>query len=146
MNFFKKDLTAFSKKLHLRCLRRFWICLWHRSLKYCNFKTSNPPWKMKKRLYILYILNKATLKTKNGSIVLHNLLLLDMFIFNGLVIKNDSVKKSKIFHCFYVGDSTASHQFFVLEETTFHCKVLCRLYCNSKFNILANFNLLLSTS
>ena len=37
--FLWKDLTAFSKKLHLRCLRRFWICLWHRSLKYCSFRT-----------------------------------------------------------------------------------------------------------
>ena len=55
---------------------------------------------MKKRLYILYILNKATLKTENGSTVLHNLLLLDMCIFNGLVIKNDSVKKAKSFIAF----------------------------------------------
>ena len=90
--FFWNDLTAFSKKLHLKCLRRFWICSWHRNLKYCNLKTSNPPWKWSKRLYILYILNKITLTTENRSTVLHNLFLLDMCIFNELVIKNP-VKK-----------------------------------------------------
>ena len=130
--FFWKDLSAFSKYLYLRCLRRFWICLWHRSLKYCDFKTSNLPEKWKKRLYILYILNKRTLTTENRSTVLHNLFLLNMPIFNELVIKNDFVEKAK--------------SSMVAEEKTFYCKVLSKLYRNSKFNILANFNLVLSTS
>ena len=34
------------------------------------------------------------------------------------------------------------YQVLVLEDRTFHCKVLRRLYRNSKFNSLANFNLL----
>ena len=67
-------------------------------LKYCNFKTSNltppppPTVKRKKRLYILYILNKTTLTTETTSTVLHNLFLLDMFIFSDLLIKNDPAK------------------------------------------------------
>ena len=40
--------------------------------------------------------------------MLHNLFLLDMSMFNDLIIKNDYVKKKKILHCFYGGNSTAS--------------------------------------
>ena len=41
---------------------------------------------MEKRLYILYVLNKVTVTTENGSTVL---------IFNFLVIKNYLAKKAK---------------------------------------------------
>ena len=54
----------------------------------------------------MYILNKITLTTENNSTVLHNLFLLDMSIFNALVIKNNPVKKSKILYI-CVGGSTA---------------------------------------
>ena len=37
-------------------------------------------------------------------------------------------------------------QVLVLEDRTFHCKVLSGLYRNGKFNILENFNLVLSAS
>ena len=50
----------------------------------------------------------VTLTTENMSTVLHNLFLLDISIFNDLVIKNDPAKKSKIFLCFYGRGSTAS--------------------------------------
>ena len=33
-----------------------------------------------------------------------------------------------------------------LEDRTFHCKALSKLYLNSKFNISGNFNFVLSTS
>ena len=46
---------------------------------------------MKKRLYILYILNEITLTTENKSTVLHNLFLLDLSILSDLAIKNDPV-------------------------------------------------------
>ena len=97
-----KELTAFSKKLHLRCLIRFWICLWQRRLKYCNFKTSNLPWKIKKHLYILYMLNKITLTTENRSTVLHKLFLA-------------LSEKSKILLCFYGGSSTVSTAKFSID-------------------------------
>ena len=129
---FFKDLTIFSKKLHLRCLWKFWICFWHRSLKYCNFKTSNlpptttTPEKWKKRSYILYILNRITLTTENRSTVLHNLFLLDMSVFNDLVIKNDPVKKAKSFFAFMEEVQLHHDQILVLEDRNFHCKVLSR--------------------
>ena len=80
-------------------------------------------------MYILYILNKITLTTQNTSTVLHNLFLLDMSIFNELVNKDDPVKKATSF-------------FFFMEGV----QVLSRLYRNSNFDILANFNLVLLTS
>ena len=80
-------------------------------------------------MYILYILNKITLTTQNTSTVLHNLFLLDMSIFNELVNKDDPVKKAASF-------------FFFMERV----QVLSRLYRNSNFDILANFNLVLLTS
>ena len=146
MNFFWKVLMTFSKKLHLRCLKRFWLCLWHKSLKYCNFKISNSPWRMKNCLYILYILNKITLTTENRSTVQHNLFLLDMSIFNDSVIKNDPVKKAKSFFVFMKKGQLHHDQVLVLEDRNFHSKVLSRLSRNSKFDILANFNFVLSTS
>ena len=79
----------------------------------------------------------VTLTTENMSTVLHNLFLLDISIFNDLVIKNDPVNQEKSFFVFMEG---------VQEDRTFHCKVLSRLYHNSNFNILANFNLVFSTS
>ena len=49
--------------------------------------------KKKKRLCILYILNKITLATENRSTLLHNLFLLYMSKFNDLVIKNYPLQK-----------------------------------------------------
>ena len=68
--------------------------------------------------------------------MLHNLFLLDMSIFNELVIKNDPVKKATSFFDFMKGVQLPHDQVLVLEDRTFHCKVLSRLYPNSKFNIL----------
>ena len=58
-----------------------------RSLKYYSFKNS-------KSFNIFYISNKTTLAAENRFTILHNLFLLDMAIFNKLVIKNDLVKKA----------------------------------------------------
>ena len=85
---------------------------------------------MKIRLYILYIMNKITVTTENRSTVLHHLLLLDMS------------RKTKFFFVLMEGVQLHHDQVLVLEDRTFHCKVLSR----QKFNILANFNLVLSTS
>ena len=95
---------------------------------------------MKKHLHILYILNKITLTTENTSTVLHNLFLLDMSIFNDLVIKNYSVKKATSSFVFMEGVHLPHDKVLVLEDRTFHCNR------NSKFNILSNFNLVLLTS
>ena len=97
-------------------------------------------------MYILYILNKITLTTENRSTVLHNLFLLDMFIFNELVIKIDPVKKATSFFVFMDSVQLSHDQALVLEDRIFHCIALSRLYRDSKFNILVNFNLVLSTS
>lgn len=42
----------------------------------------------------MYILNKKSLTAENGSTVLHNLFLLNMSVFNELVIKKFPVKKA----------------------------------------------------
>ena len=42
---------------------------------------------------LAYVLNKITLTTENMSTVLHILFLVDMSIFNDLVIKDDPAKK-----------------------------------------------------
>ena len=95
---------------------------------------------MKKHLHVLYILNKITLTTENTSTVLHNLFLLDMSIFNDLVIKSYPVKKATSSFVFMEGVQLPHDKVLVLEDGTFHCSR------NSKFNILANFNLALLTS
>ena len=95
-------------------------------------KLQNLPEKWEKHLYILCILKKITLTTENRSSVLHNLFLLDMSIFNGLVIKNDPAKKVKSYVFFMKGVQLHHNQVLVL---------LGRLYRNSKFSILENFNL-----
>ena len=77
------------------------------------------------------------------STVLLNLFLLEMSIFNDLVIKNYPVKKATSFFVFMEGVQLPYDQVLVQEDRTFYCKVLRRLYGNSKFNILANFNLVL---
>ena len=52
---------------------------------------------------------------------------------NLLVIKNDPVKKATLF-CAFMEEIQLSHdQVLVLEDKTFQCKVLSRLYRNSKF-------------
>ena len=68
-----------------------------------------------------------------------------MSIFNELVIKNDPVEKATSFFVFMEGIQLPQNQVLVQEDRTFHCKVLSRLYRNSKFNILANFNVVFST-
>ena len=67
-------------------------------------------------------------------------------MFNGLIIKNDPVKKATSLFVFMEGIQLSHDQVLVLERKIFHCKVLNRLYRNSKFNILANFNLVLSNT
>ena len=137
MIYFLKRLNSFQQKAPSQMFQRFWICLWYRSLKYCNFKTSNipPPEKRKKKLlYIFYILNKIILTAENMSTVLHNLFLLDMSIFNDLVITNDPVKKAKYFFVLMEEVQLHNEQVLVLEHRTFHCIVLSRqqIYCFSK--------------
>ena len=86
------------------------------------------------------------LTTENRSSVLYNLFLLDISICNNLVIKNNPVKKVKSFFVFKEGVLLHHDQVLVLEDRNFRCKVLSRLYRNSKFNILENLNLVFSTS
>ena len=59
-----------------------------------------------------------------------------MSIFNELLIKNDPVKKVTSFFVFMEGVPLPNDQVLVLEDRTFHRKVLSRLYRNSKFNKL----------
>ena len=75
---------------------------------------------MKKRLYVLYILDKMILTTENRSTVLHNLFLLDMPIFSDLVTENDPVKKAKSFFVFIEGVQLHQNQVLVLDDRTFH--------------------------
>ena len=64
-----------------------------------------------------------------------------MFMLNEFVIKNDPVKKTTPFFVFMEGVQLPSDQVLVLEDRTFHYKVLSRLYRNSKFNIYQNLTL-----
>ena len=89
-------------------------------------------------LYFVYILNKITITIDNRSTLLHNLFLLDMSIFNELVIKSDPVKKRASFFVFMEGVQLPHDQVLVLVNRAFHCKVLTRLYHSSIFDILAN--------
>ena len=66
------------------------------------------------------------MQNKKRSTVLHNLFFLDMSIFNDLIIKNDPVKKAKSFFVFMEGVQLHHDQALVLEDRTFHCKVLSR--------------------
>ena len=59
-----------SAKTLSQIFERFWICLWHRSSKWCNFKTLNHTlsspllserWKKCLYIYFIYNLNKITL-------------------------------------------------------------------------------------
>ena len=77
--------------------------------------------------------------------MLHNPFLLDMSTFKELVIKYDPVKKATFF-VFMVGFQLPINQVLVLEDRTLHCNFPSRLYRNSKFNVLANFNFVLPTS
>ena len=79
-------------------------------------------------MHILYILDKISLTTENCSTVLHNLFLLDMFVFNQLVIKNDLIKKPTSFLFLMEGVQLPQNQLMVLEDRTFHWKVLSKLY------------------
>ena len=51
----------------------------------------------------MYILNKIALTAENSFTVPHNFFLLDMSIFNELVIKKDPVKKAISFFAFMEG-------------------------------------------
>ena len=92
----------------------------------------------------MYILNKATLTAENRSTVLHNLFLLDMYIFSKLAIENDHLKKATRFFIFMKWVQLPHGQIMVLEDKSFHHKVLSKLYRNSKFNVLVNFHFVLS--
>ena len=94
----------------------------------------------------MYILNKITLTTENRSTVLRNLFLLDMSILNELAIKNYPAKKPQHSLFLWSGIQPPHDRVLVQEDETFRSKVLRRLYRISKFNILANSNLVLSTS
>ena len=72
--------------------------------------------------------------------MLHNFLLLDMSIFDELVIKNDPVKKETPFFVFMEVVYLLHNQVLVVEDSIFHRRVLSKLYRNSKFNVLVNFN------
>ena len=65
------------------------------------------------------MLNKITLTTENRSTVLHTVFLLDMSIFNDLVIKNDPLKEAKFFFVFMEGVQLHHYQVLVLEEQNF---------------------------
>ena len=82
---------------------------------------------MKKRLNILYVLNKTTLTTESKSTVLHNLFLLNIYIFKELPINNNPVKKATRFFVFMEG--------FQLP----HDQVLSKLYCNKKYTLNSTF-------
>ena len=82
------------------------------------------------------ILNKATLTTENRSTVLYNLFLLDMFMFNELVIKNDPVKKATPFFTFIEEFQLPHDQVLVLKNGIFHRNVSGKLYRKSKFNFV----------
>ena len=79
---------------------------------------------MQKLLYILYILNKNTVTAENRSTVLDTLFLLDMSIFDKLVIKNDLIKKETPFFTFMEGVHLPHGQGLVPEEQTFSPQTL----------------------
>ena len=63
-----------------------------------------------------------------------------MSVFNKLAIKNDRIKKASPFFVFMEEIQLPHDKVLLLEHRTFHHKVLSKLYCDSKFNILVNFN------
>ena len=63
-----------------------------------------------------------------------------MSVFNKLAIKNDRIKKASPFFVFMEKIQLPHDKVLLLEDRTFHHKVLSKLYRNSKFNILVNFN------
>ena len=95
-----------------------------------NFKPPPPPypWKMKKSSYILYNL--------------HNLFLLNMSISNDLVIKNDLFKKKNPSLFLWRGFNCITTKPWYYKTKLFTAK----FSVDSKFNILANLNLVLPTS
>ena len=60
-------------------------------------------------------------------------------------IKNNSVKKT-LFFIFMNGVHLPHEHIVVLEDIIFHHQIFNKLYHNSIFNILENFNFFLSTS
>ena len=87
----------------------------------------------RKNKYVYVISNKPTLTTEKYNTVLHNLFLVKrMSMFNKSVLKNDLVTKSNTSICFYgKGFSCLTAQVKVLEDRTFHQKVLGKLYLSS---------------
>ena len=69
-----------------------------------------------------------------------------MSIFNELEIKSGPVKRATSFFVFMEEVQFHQDQVLVLEDRNFYYKVLSGLYHNSRFNILANFNPVLTTS
>ena len=69
-------------------------------------------------------MNKTTLTTENRSTLLYNPFLLDMSIFNELVIKNDLVEKATPFFVFMEDVHLSQDQALVPEDRTFHRNVL----------------------
>ena len=99
------------------------------------------------KVFVVYfVLNKTTVATEIRSTMLQNLSLLNIPIINELVIKNDPVEKAAPFSVLMKGVHLPHGQVLVLEDKSFYRKVLLKLYCNSKFKILVNFNYILSTS
>ena len=58
--------------------------------------------------------------------MLHKLFLLNLSIFNDLVIKNYPDKKGKFFLAFMEGAQLHLDQVLVVEDRTLHCRVLSR--------------------
>ena len=58
--------------------------------------------------------------------MLHKLFLLNLSIFNDLVIKNYPDKKAKFFLAFMEGAQLHLDQVLVVEDRTLHCRVLSR--------------------
>ena len=129
LSFFLKDLTLLAKS----SISDIWEVL----KPFDPSCPPPPPEKWNKGLYILYILNKITVTTENRSTVLHNLFLLDMSIFDDFITKNDPVKNKLL----YGGGSTTSWPSLGIRRQNFE-----KFSVDSKSNILANFNLVLSTS
>ena len=62
-----------------------------------------------------------------------------MLIFNELIMKNDPVKKTALFPCFYGGVQLPHDKVLRLEDKTFHRKTLSKRTLNTaKLSVTAN--------
>ena len=87
-------------------------------------------------------MEKTTLKTENRSTVLHNLFFLDMYRFTVSIIKNNPVKNLTPLFLIMEGFRCLANRSWYWKTELFTSKF--SLSCNSKFDILPNFNLVLS--